>query len=472
MMRSVKVLKGKSAGFDDRMNVSMKYITFGILGLLSFLILDITTDLYYVSSIGLSLVVFVFAKFFYDIGSKVDTRDIIAVASTIQWIFGPILAYHLFPEHPLFYMATGETEYMNYVVPACYALVMGLYIPLNQDRVIGENEFDRIREYMKSHPKLGYGIVAAGLLFTVIGRFLPRSLEFLFFLLGNMQFVGLFMLMLTPRARFKWLILSGVLFLLVSHAVLQGMFHELLLWLTFLFLIFALLFRFKLWMKTILFSLGLFLILVLQNVKEDYRDQTWYKSELEESKQHIFNDVFIDKLTNPSAMFGEEVMNNVNVRLNQGWIIARILHHVPQNEPYARGETIRKGIEAAVMPRILLPGKAVAGGKENFERFTGTPLNKNTSMDLSLAGEGYANFGRWGGVFFMLIMGLFYNIVLISIVRLSRNHPTLILWIPLLFFQVVKAETDFATVFNHLVKSIMVVWVVFWSIQRIFKIRI
>lgn len=454
------------------MYISRKYITFGICGLLAFLLLDLATDLYFVTSLGLALVVFVFAKFFSDIGRKADTRDIISVASTMQWIFGPVLAYHFFPEHPLFYMATSEPEYMNYVVPACYALVIGMYMPLSSDRVVGQVEFDRMREYMKVHPKLGYGIVAAGLFFTIVGKYLPRSLDFLFFLLGNMQFIGLFMLMLTPKARFKWPILAGVMALLIGHAVLQGMFHELLLWLTFVFLIFAVLYKFNTWMKTVLFGVGLFLILILQSVKEDYREQTWYKTELENSKKDIFGDVFLDRLMNPSAMFEEEMMNNVNARLNQGWIIARIMRNVPQNEPYAKGETIRRGLEAALMPRILMPGKAVAGGKENFERFTGTPLNKNTSMDLSLAGEGFANFGRWGGVLFMLLMGIFYNLSLVFIVKLSLKHPTLILWIPLLFFQVVKAETDFATVFNHLIKAAMVVWIVFWSLKRLFKIEI
>ena len=166
------------------------------------------------------------------------------------------------------------------------------------------------------------------------------------------------------------------------------------------------------------------------------------------------------------------MLNNINARVNQGWIIARIMNHVPQNEPYANGQTVIRAFEAALLPRILASDKAVAGGKENFERFTGTPLNKNTSMDLSLAGEGYANFGKWGGMVFLMAIGLFFNLALIAVIRISRAHPTLILTIPLLFFQVIKAETDFATVLNHLTKSIVVVVFIYWAINKIFKIQI
>jgi hypothetical protein len=454
------------------LTISTKYILFGILGIVAYLLFDLITGLYYVSSLGLALVVFVFAKFFYDLGKKVEIRDIIALIATMQWILGPVMAYHLFPEHPLFYMAVDEPEYMNFIVPACFALIVGMFLPLSSNRMIGQTEFDRIRDYMKLHPKMAYAMIAIGVLFTLTGKFLPKSLGFFFFLLGNMQYVGLFMLMLTPAAKLKWQIFGGVMFLLVSNAVLQGMFHELLLWLTFLFLIFAVLFKFKAWMKTALFTVGIILIMLLQSVKEDYRQQTWYKTDLEQKKQNIFLDVAMQRLTNPSVMFKEEVMMNMNVRINQGWIIARVMGHVPESEPFAKGLTIRKAFEAALLPRILAPDKVVAGGQENFEKYTGTPLNKNTSMDLSLAGEAYANFGVWGGVVFMLTIGIFYNLVLVAINKISIKHPALILWIPLLFFQVIKAETDFATVLNHLVKATMVVLIVFWSVNKIFKTEI
>jgi large-conductance mechanosensitive channel len=84
-------------------------------------------------------------------------------------------------------------------------------------------------------------------------------------------------------------------------------------------------------------------------------------------------------------------------------------------------------------------------------------------MDISLAGEGYANFGVAGGCAFMFLVSLFYNWVIIRIISISKNHPTLILFIPFLFFQVMKAETDFSTVINYLTKAALVCWLVFYA---------
>lgn len=446
----------------------------GFFGLVIFAFIgfELFTKLYLLTSLGLALVIFVFVKFYFDMGKRVEIRDVISLMATIQWILGPAMAYHLFPEHPVFYMAVDEPAYMNFVVPACYALVIGLYLPLSRNRAIDHLQFDRIREFVMDKPMLAYYLIGCGLFFSMISSYMPNSLEFLFFLLGNMQFVGLFLLMLTPQARFKWPLFGLVMFLLISNAVLQGMFHQLLLWLIFMFLIMALIFRFSLYTKTVFFLLGIIAVVIIQSMKDDYREETWYKNELSDSKENIFRDVLMERINNPSTIFEGEMMNNMNTRLNQGWIIARIINHVPEKEPFCEGETIQRAAEAAILPRILNPNKAVAGGHENFERFTGTYINKKTSMDLSIAGEAYANFGIPGGVIFLFLLGLSYNWVLIYILRVSIKHPVLVLWIPLLFFQVIKAETDFSTVLNHLIKSSLVVAAVYWGFKNVLKIEL
>jgi hypothetical protein len=162
-------------------------------------------------------------------------------------------------------------------------------------------------------------------------------------------------------------------------------------------------------------------------------------------------------------LFQAGTMQNLGARLNQGWIIARIMEHMPDKLQFVRGETVQTALMAALLPRILAPNKAQAGGRANFERFTGTPLPETTSMDISLAGEGYANFGVMGGCAFIFLVSLFYNLLIIKIISISKNHPSLILWIPFLFFQVMKAETDFATVFNYITKAVLVCWLVFYT---------
>ena len=139
---------------------------------------------------------------------------------------------------------------------------------------------------------------------------------------------------------------------------------------------------------------------------------------------------------------------------------------------FAEGETIIKGIQASLLPRFLAPDKAKAGGREYFERFTGKFISKNTSMGLSPLGEAYANFGIVEGAIFMLLLGLFYNFILKKIFSYAATYPTLILFLPLIFLQVVKAEVDFAVVINYLIKAIIAVALLFWFSRNFLKLRL
>jgi len=173
----------------------------------------------------------------------------------------------------------------------------------------------------------------------------------------------------------------------------------------------------------------------------------------------------------------EHLLTAINIdasidRINQGWIVARIMRYTPYFEPFAGGETILTGIRASLIPRFLDTDKLKAGGRDNFTRFTGKLISETTSMGLSPLGEAYANFGINGGILFLFLLGLFYNFYIFMILRLSDKYPSLVLWIPLLFLQVVKAETDFVVVLNHLVKASMVVALLIFSFRKFFGIRI
>ena len=107
-------------------------------------------------------------------------------------------------------------------------------------------------------------------------------------------------------------------------------------------------------------------------------------------------------------------------------------------------------------------------------KYTGLMLNEQTSMDIGQVGEAYANFGVTGGILFMFGWGLFLNWVLFFIQKRSVRYPDLIFWVPLMFLQVVKAETSFMTVFNHLTKTALVTWFFFspygnYLINRFFR---
>ena len=439
------------------------------IGVCIFVYFELFASLYFMSAIGLSLSLCVMIKFIQDLGKRIEVRDLIAFMALTQWITGPVLAYNVLPHDELYYMAVDEATYMNYVVPACAALLLGLYFPFSDERIINDEDIGKIRIFLEDKKYLGFLVAGGGLFASWVGSLLPPALAFMFFLLSGMQFVGVYLILLTD-SKLKWPAFAFVIGTVVMQSVRMGMFGELVLWLLFSLLIIAFVYKIKLWLKLLIISFGLLLVLVIQSTKKEYRLATWYAVS-DKSNVEIFQEVIMQRITNPSMLFEASVLQDMGARLNQGWIIARVLNHMPEKQEFVRGETIEDGIFAALVPRILVPDKAMAGGRANFERFTGTELPDTTSMNISLVGEGYANYGYFGGVLFLLVMGVFYNLAIIFSVNLAKSYPTIILWLPIIFFQVIKAETDFATVINHFTKAVMVTFAVFWGMIKVLKLK-
>ena len=125
---------------------------------------------------------------------------------------------------------------------------------------------------------------------------------------------------------------------------------------------------------------------------------------------------------------------------------------------------------ASIFPRLFYKGKPMAGGQANMLRYTGINIYGSASMDISQVGEAWANFGYIGGIGFMFFLGLFFNWVLFRLEKLFIKYPDLIFWFPLIFFQVVKAETSMVTILNHMVKALIITWIFFTPYaQKIFN---
>jgi hypothetical protein len=223
---------------------------------------------------------------------------------------------------------------------------------------------------------------------------------------------------------------------------------------------------------------GFALIFMIQMVKSDYRLAIGDAVvEGNNSNVAIFADVLKKKLTGEQSIFSDQNIGEKVVRINQGWIIDRIMQYIPANRPFADGETIKESVVASIFPRFMMPNKAMSGGRENMEKYAGIQLNETTSMDISQLGEAYANFGVGGGILFMFVLGLFFNWVMHFIEKKTVRHPDLLFWVPLMFLQVIKAETSMVTILNHLTKTALVTWFFFspWGdyfINRVFQKKV
>ena len=441
-----------------------------LISTLSFVILITASSIPFYSSAGVALFVLFSLKFFLDLGKTIEIRDLMIFIALLQWILGPVLKYHVSPDDIFYHMVIPESEYMSFVFPASLVFIIGLYFPglyksMNSDEQIG-NIYGLLRKY----PNIDLILIGIGVATHAVIDFLPQSLRYFIYLVGLSRYVGLFFLLLNTR-KFKWQIFTAILFWLFIETVRDAVFHELLLWLVFLFIIIAFLYNFKARHKLIFLIPILALAILIQSLKFYFRAEIGsYASSFD--RAGLFTEMVTKELQSGEKTLSYSNFDAAIDRINQGWIVARIMRYTPYYEPFAGGETIITGIEASLIPRFLKPDKAQAGGRDNFERFTGKKISEGTSMGLSPLGEAYANFGVNGGILFMFLLGLFYNFYMFVILKLTYRYPSLILWLPLLFLQVVKAETDFVVVLNHLVKASIVVAIMIFSIRKFALIKI
>ena len=80
-------------------------------------------------------------------------------------------------------------------------------------------------------------------------------------------------------------------------------------------------------------------------------------------------------------------------------------------------------------------------------------------MGLSSVGDAYINFGIFGGCIFMFLLGLFYSEVLNSFKKHSKYYPTLILFVPLVFYYPIRPDCELQTILGHLIKSCFLIFV-------------
>lgn len=397
---------------------------------------------------SLALFFFMLLKFIFELGYHLSIKNIIVLLMAMQWLLGPVLGYIYDVGDTSYQMKVDKSIYFSYVLPATLAFMIGIFIKLSKTQY-KPNFLSTVDYYQK-----GLILIILGFLF----EFLPWF-GFLGYLLAGLKYAGAFYMVLTKNEkRYLWI---GLVFsyLFFIRTLAGGMFHEMLLWSCFLLI---LIFYFN--RKSILFRFsiiffGFFFVFIIQLVKPDYREQIG--KNIEDENYIIFFKLVSSKFIGDQPLFSDEVIASNVVRLNQGWIISNVMNYIPAQRPYANGKTIKDAVIASVFPRFLYPDKPVAGGRENMENYAGITLNASTSMDISQVGEAYANFGVIGGIIMMFFMGLFFNAVITFVEKKCQKHPELILWIPLLFLQVIKAETSLVTVLNHLVKASLVTWFFF-----------
>jgi len=395
----------------------------------------------------------------------------------IQMFVCPVIIYNYFDNDVFYTMDIDEIAYLNFVALGILAFLIGIFIPIWKKRTELPDLINNLVLNKVGNSKIGILLILTGFGTSYIIPFVPPALNFFFYLMENMKFMGVFYLLFSNN-RYKYLFTVGVYGLYSLHIISVGIFINLFIWGLLLLMIISFQLKLNLIQKILLFVSGVFIVFFVQSFKSEYRDEAWRSDPLElqkeVSRQEVFMDLAARRAGDTQALYEYDNINNFISRLNQGWILAKVLVHVPQREPHTHGETLINDIRSAIVPRILDPGKMESGGesgREKFTRFTGKRLVQGTRMTIGILGDAYVNFGFIGGVICMLAFGFFLNLILGFMYKLAVNYPSLILWIPFIFYYSMRSGGEFAVVLNFMTKSSLVVFIIFTLFRKHLKYK-
>lgn len=417
------------------------------------------------SYLALVLSLHQFTLLITSIGHIVPVRYLFGAFMTLQFFIGPVLAYNGFDQYQYFeyVMQIPESSYFAYAIPAVILFIIGLHITAGnfKGEVLDEK---RISLFADKNTSIAYIFIIVGFLASVVSIFFSSDLAFVFYLLGGFKFVGLFLIIMgTKQLKIASLIL--VVGSIIVSSLSAGLFQDLLTWILFVGSILAIKYKFGFNMKLLACVGFILLAVVLQQLKSGYRAAT---KKGEDADLETLTETYQAKNNGDFSIFSFASLAPNVVRINQGFIITNIIKTVPDRQPYSQGEEMTQILEAAVLPRILAPGKLQAGDRVIFEKYSGIHLRAGTSMGLSSLGDAYLNWGIEGGCFFMFMLGLCYSSVLNYFDKRSMRQPSILLFLPLIFYYPIRPDCELQTILGHLVKSTFLVIVLVYYFRDIF----
>jgi hypothetical protein len=99
-------------------------------------------------------------------------------------------------------------------------------------------------------------------------------------------------------------------------------------------------------------------------------------------------------------------LDRVDIRLNYNMLVGAEISYLGLTKAYGRGETLWMSV-LALIPRAIWTEKPIQAGSMDFvTRYAGIPVPEGTSVGIGLIFEFYANFGTFGVLIGMLIMGI------------------------------------------------------------------
>ncbi len=281
----------------------MKYFVF-IVPLSLFLLIYLAGNLSIWENFSMCFFVYFFLNFLMNLGNKIVILDLTVLMACLTCLIMPIVFYHVYTkDNPLArlwikYMPISSDEYFSFAMPGILAMVLGIKLRFGKLEVNANPGvyLENVKRYLAIHPKLGFILIGIGLGSGFLDFLAPASLREIFFLLAHLTFVGAFYVIYSPSKK-KRLIVPGMILLMIGQSIITGMFGE------FIFilacsLVLLLLGRKISFQKKLGFALiGIFLIILIQSIKKDYRQRSWQVSGADPV---YFAELTTDRIVTPS----------------------------------------------------------------------------------------------------------------------------------------------------------------------------
>lgn len=423
---------------------------------------------------SITLAVYFTIKLISGIGRTLPIRELAAFTYVVQILIGSLLTYKYFPDIKIGFMAVSEERYYPFALLSVIAFVIGLFFPVLKYHKVDLRGLLANSVLKKSElwGPFGYALIAISF---VTGLLLNDSrggsLAFVAVLVHYFRFIGLFYVW-SARVKYRKFIAAMIFIPFIIESLSGGLFIELFMWGFLTYSVYELGRPLNIRRNLLVIASGVFLVFVLQAVKADYRRITW-RTDVEISvvqRLTTLADLVLNLKTSDEST--RKLANaRFVVRINQGYIVSHILKQIPQRMDFVNGEYFKKELAAIFIPRFLAPDKVEVGDREKFRRFAGWRLDKRVAMSVSILGDGYANFGFYGGIFFCFVNGLLLNFLVNLGLKLSvSKEPSLIFWMPLIFAFSMRCGDEFYIITNHIVKSSVLIFLILFAAKKTGKL--
>ena len=152
----------------------------------------------------------------------------------------------------------------------------------------------------------------------------------------------------------------------------------------------------------VLTYLGLSVFVTYSQDRAEIREVVWGGQAVPERFERIYlTTVEIEWFDSGNPIHLEQL----DRRLNQNHLVGAAVEQLGTTQQYGNGDTIAQSI-AAIVPRFIWPEKDIeAGSGDLVSKYTGLEFNESTSVGIGHILEFYVNFGSFGVVAGMMILG-------------------------------------------------------------------